>query len=396
MAVSWPVVGHDDTVHLNGATIWGSYGGDREGSEDAAQQECRAAYTASNLQIYLWGVSGPDPTLAIWINGALGNQTLTPTSLGEHEDLVNTDSLSVGDLISTRFDHSSGMHGDSVQVTIHQTHLAESGENSNPPWWGSGDLTTSSGGGTEWLPIMGAAVGPLTEAQAETTMRTARTLSDFRIWVITHGNDDPTYVVRKNGADGNITVTPTTTGAISDLVNSDSFSVGDEANIEVVPVGNIVTSTIHSLLSDGFQTLQNGAADDQVAIDIYFRPSTAIMDGTQASCFTEYEDEQPVIQNFFMHVLTFAEERNYNTINVASTVIATITPTTTGVFENLVDADVISQRFVFSRDSGGITGNNELRLMAEWDLTPAGEKLPAPIRRIAGTLISHPAPQYTW
>lgn len=71
------------------------------------------------------------------------------------------------------------------------------------------------------------------EAGAQTTYRTAGTLSGLRIYVTINNQNGATVLKsRVNGADGSqsLSTTASTTGEYADIINSDSISAGDEVN----------------------------------------------------------------------------------------------------------------------------------------------------------------------
>ena len=94
----------------------------------------------------------------------------------------------------------------------------------------SKDFDIDVGGGTHYAPFGNAFFnGNTLESESQITARTAGLLTDLYVRIITNNRAASSVTLRKNGANGNLTVSigASTTGVFQDNVNKDYISSGD-------------------------------------------------------------------------------------------------------------------------------------------------------------------------
>ena len=205
--------------------------------------------------------------------------SVSATSTGLFEDLVNSDNYVTGDLLDYAF-VAGGTTGD-IQHNI----ISCTTDTSDGKVWhmGSAPLgNTLAEGLTRFETIAGELPQKTTEAEAQARIRIALTWSDLGFRVITNTLDVSTEVTsRIDGVDGNqvVSVPSTSTGFFEDTINSDSVSSGEQIAWDVTtkggsgsivytiiqciikasPTTQYLMSTANSMTSSGFQTVVNGA-----------------------------------------------------------------------------------------------------------------------------------------
>jgi putative hemolysin len=223
-------------IGLNGGT-------ETELGEADVQYRAEAAYTLDNMRIVVRTHGGGDTcTVRMRINGADGNLNISGTAVGLFEDLSNSDTVAVNDLLNWEMDSTAQMHGDSYAPATLQVDfslasdlppiIAHCHTNNTAVYWG---IAASA---TEYCNVQGGGGDHNgAESTAEITLRTAQTFDELRVYVLQYGGTSSGFVLRKNRATGNLNVTITATGEFTDVSNSDSFSVGDEINYRCVNSG---------------------------------------------------------------------------------------------------------------------------------------------------------------
>lgn len=367
----WPLAGYDGLTQFDGvSTRYAAFGGDYQHNsvEANTQQEVFGTYTASNLRLYLssWvGDAGVDDMIATFrVNGANGNQTITINATGEHKDTTNTDSLVSGNLINALFDHSAGGHGDEYTVVAFQATLDA---------------------GSDIPPIMGASAWAAAadfaalktlddrdiEADVEYTMRASRTLRNMRVYCFEYNTSDVTITMRKNRANGSLTVIVTGTGEFLDTVNTDSYVAGDEANYGSIGIVTVVQISVRSVEANTSSNVQAGSALSVGAGTEFFSTSVTGTTATEVNTQIEAEDAA-TIQNLFVNCFTYAETRTIRTRKNAGNGNLSVSVTGTGLFEDLSNTDTLAagDDLALQQDAGS-SGNNGYLVAVEWE-TAAG------------------------
>lgn len=248
-------------VHVNGAI------GNNEDFPVSGQQSGSAI--AGN-QVKIYGNGGTFKNLAVLVatntrdadctatlqKGAV-NQTLTvtipTTTTGLFEDTTHTDAAVNGDLFSIRTVRPGTTGAVTVQYmaldfeTTDRTFLL--------PSFGT---TTPVAAATVFYGIsFSNTVSAAAEADAQSQARMSYTLTNLRVFVATNTiTANSTFNLRKNGADGNLTVsiTASTGGAFEDVTHSDSAIATDLLNYQFV-----AGATGTSLIIRSSQLTANGA-----------------------------------------------------------------------------------------------------------------------------------------
>jgi len=209
------------------------------GTESQIQVTYRTAGTMSNLWIRVTtGTTTGSSTLTLRINGANGNETLSIAqgATGAFQ-AGQTDNIAAGDKINGVF--NSGDNNIQISIiavtftpTTTSTSLSKCGYNS------------FMGGNTATF-FMSIVNGGNNQGGSESLskfrMRKSFTASNCCVNVSTNNSSSPpTIKSRKNGANGNIAVSPTanTTGIFEDTSHNDSLVSGDDYNYTFVTTDN--------------------------------------------------------------------------------------------------------------------------------------------------------------
>ena len=198
--------------------------------------------------------------------------------------------------------------------------------------------------------------GHATESRATQIWRSAGTLSNMLIQVLTNDRAASTLTIRKSTADGNqtISITGSTTGKFEDTSNTDTVSAGDNfhARITTGAGGTVFTFVSRMMLFDAssntvYKLGTNGATTYNVASTTYF---TYIAGGFAVdSAAAEDDREVPyrtagTLKN--LHVYCFGHAST-NPLTFRSRVNnadgnLTVSVNATGSFEDVANSDTIS------------------------------------------------------
>ena len=202
----------------NYAAIYGPLDGT---TESTSGYEALRAMTLEDLKIEILSFGGTNSVCDFRIDEVSATLTVTYTGTGQFEDNTNSDDVDIGEVINTRIDNAGG-----------------SATN-----WGGPSLTGFGAvaviGGYDnsiddvltFLPFGGWNTDFLTpEGDMEIEAEESVTLRGLQLNVFTY-NQDRTIISRVNGSDGNLTVSFTGSGIISDTTNSDSLDAGDTCAI---------------------------------------------------------------------------------------------------------------------------------------------------------------------
>jgi hypothetical protein len=167
------------------------------------------------------------------INGANGNQTFTipATTAGDFEDATNVDDLESGDLISVSIVTGAGTGTLSYGAITSLLESPSDAPNVHVHGQNRGDGNTYAQNQDVYYPIDGT-MFPGSAAAVSITFRTATTLRNGRIYIVTNTNTQTsTLTLYKNGSPTAlvISITGSTTGAFENTADDVSFAVGDTA-----------------------------------------------------------------------------------------------------------------------------------------------------------------------
>lgn len=216
-------------------------------------------------------------------------------------------------------------------------------------------------GVTRYLAISGSNLNSTTEAQMQITARLAGTFNGLRWKVITNTADFTTTVkFRKNGADGNMTVSAAAaqTGVFSDSSNSDAVADGDEFNWQITSGAGTGSCDSRSITC-AFAATTNTVKYNTTDFDEYDGNTQAYFAGFNGSSGITTTEAQVktvleaagTLKKAFIFVVSNARTTTTNycvRINGAdSAVTIAVTAGATGVFEDTSNtASVASGDFV--------------------------------------------------
>ena len=201
-----------------------------ESTEANVQTRVREATDLQNLYVRI--LTNSLVTASTWtlrVNGATDTtlEVSVPAGLtGVFEDTTGTVTVVDGDLVNTIMVTPAG--SGSIEVSVISYTLISD----NPMLIAILPFTFNPSTSAFYSPV--GAFDPTTvETRAEYTMRASLTLSNLRLFVSANSiTAASTYVLRKNQANGNMSVSipASTTGAFEDTVNTDAVVSGDEIN----------------------------------------------------------------------------------------------------------------------------------------------------------------------
>lgn len=220
-------------------------------TESEKQFTARTAGAITNLLVYVSANTiTATSTIRTRKNGANGNNVLTIASstTGEFEDTAHSDTVSAGD----KFNYQSvtGATGTSMGVRLMKVEFAASSDTVKFLGTGNG-AGFSTASTSRFFPLAGQNGSfSSVEDNVEWLVRTGGTLKNMCIRVSANARStDTVYGSRKNGANGNLTVTvaASSTGFFEDTSNSDTLASGDTANLHITTgtgTGSITTQLV--------------------------------------------------------------------------------------------------------------------------------------------------------
>lgn len=209
------------------------------------------------------------------------------------------------------------------------------------------------------LGMGGSGVYSTTEANTQIIHETAGTLSSLYVYISANTvSATSTYTVRKNGADGNLTVsvTASTTGAFTDVTHSDTVAAADKMGIKVVAggTGTSITSTVQTFQFDAtsgtnvrfYGLVGNNITSNGITL-FYTFPGTSSGTGGAAETASQFKFKTSgTLKNLALHVATNARavtDTIKTRINGADgNLVISITSGATGFFEDLTHTELIS------------------------------------------------------
>ena len=303
-------------------------------------------------------------TYALRKNGANGNclVSVTPSGTGIFEDTTNTDTASTGD----EFNYlctPNGAAGDITGYAISISFAASSGTVQRLMC----AVLTNSTVATNFAPIEGRGEATqATEVDVQFLFRTSGTLRNGFVYIVSNSKSTTsTFVTRKDGADGNITmsVLTTATGVFEDTVNTDTVTAGEKWNWSCA-TGSILNTISTRVLSAEFSTTDSSCeliTGNASATGFEFNASSTsfLVPGTQirSDITTESYSQLKAPYAFSASNLSIFIVTNAGTsagtfdlrVNGSSSLLTIpITALTTGWFENTSTTVAIAQDDLYS------------------------------------------------
>lgn len=368
------------TTVLNGATSWFIGGGSNSATvgqttaESRSQTPVRTAGVYSKLWCYIGANTISDAsTFTYRVGAANGNQTvsITGSTTGEFTDTSNTDAVSAGNLINLQI--VGGATGTSLTLrTTEMVWAPTTTTNTVQRQVANGVLTDTSVNTHYYNPLCGIIRTNTTEASVQVTNKISCTLQNGSVMISANTASVATLKTRKNGADGNISVSITSggTGQFEDTSNTDSVAVDDLVNTDFV--ATVVTTitvrniSVEQLTTTGYTHYICGDPSiTSIAKDItrYFHAA-----GDPDVSATEANSNslcQSVFTTSFMQVYISA-----NTVSATSTITSrknsgagnqtfTIGASTTGAFIDSSNSDSYTATdYIGARLVTGATGTS--------------------------------------
>ena len=201
-------------------------------TEAQRQVPIRQGGTFGTLWVHIGtNATSASSTLTVRKNGADGNQTVTITSggTGDFSDNTHTDSCTAGDKFN--YKTVTGTGGALGVVTV-KMDFQSSGSGAYGTFCTGSAVTYTTASATRFNCPAGVSVntGGTNETLFEFYVRSAATLKNIAAYVSANSwATNASYISRKNGANGNLTVTITAggTGLFESTANSDTLASGD-------------------------------------------------------------------------------------------------------------------------------------------------------------------------
>jgi hypothetical protein len=319
-------------------------------TEAEAEVVFRTAGTLSKLGVRLStnGITG-NTVFTVRKNGADTGMTVTFGSsvTGYQEDLTNTVSVSAGDKICLK-SVPGGATGTFLIRIISLCFVATSGDAVQILGnYQSNAIAAAST--TRYYPLNGRFANTSTEASTKVRQRTAGTYAKLMIYVSANARtNNTTFKSRKNGSDGNLSITigAGATGVFEDTSNSDTVVPGDDYNLATT-LGTGTESITYTVCKIEFtsvvemkgilETANTGSSADIAANTTTYLPiGGSSINTTDTNAKRRIRNGKILIDNLHVYVSTntvTADSTVTLMVNgVATTLVATITNATTGLF----------------------------------------------------------------
>lgn len=211
--------------------------GEMSATESNHQYTVRLSSTLSKMRVYI-SANDRDGTTTVRLrkNAGNGNEVISilAGTTGSFEDAVNTDAVVSGNII----DHSFALAGTTGSISKSVLQFSSSGNRlSVGATYPGNDLL-----GNQRQPVEGwVASNNTTEARAQFPALVALTIKNLFVRVYSNTRDGATtFVTRKNGGNGSLTVSidAAATGAFEDTSNNDSLISTDLYNFGWTPGGS--------------------------------------------------------------------------------------------------------------------------------------------------------------
>jgi hypothetical protein len=233
--------GYDQGAEQTYAAIPGKAG--LELIEEWTQLSMPKSTTLSGMRLGMFNSTDVTCTVTFRKNTANGNQTVSVPSAGSgvYQDVTHSDSIAVSDLINISF-QCTGRSSGTVSLLSRQFKDADNSEIlAMSEAFNSGlEVPINT---TYYETVMGGIAVNSNEPTKQISALVSCTMKNLTVKVASAAGSnidaDWTVSTRKNGGDGNLTVTvpKTTTGYFSDAVNKDDLIYTDLYCLKVVTVG---------------------------------------------------------------------------------------------------------------------------------------------------------------
>jgi len=391
------------TINYNLTRYAPLQGNGRNATEANVQTDINSSVTFSNYWVSVGANTiAVATTVRLRKNGANGNEAISipASTTGKFEDTSNTDSISAGDLVD--FATVTGGSSGYTQIMHRVLSAADTPPQVLLSYSGYGTAYNS----TRYCTIVGQGAYAAGEGDFKWRSRKSWTVSHLRVYVPTNTcNNSSTYRLRKNGANGNesVSVPASTTGAFEDNSNTDSIASGDQLNYQLATggtSGSITTAVtqcqcaqpagnFHPLITADEGTTLYALQVRYVPVfgDIYNDTFTS---ESNAQCKSGSSTK---LSNFFVRLIsnscdgasTFRTRKNGANGNLSVSVPAS----TYGEFEDTSDVDeLVSDDLInYQQTAGGSSG----QMMISYHATTSGFVLGSTVYGIDATLIRRTA-----
>lgn len=326
-------------------------------TEPARKLPVRNAGTFSNLYLRMATSSTSTAcTVTFRKNTANGSQSISigAAATGDFQDAVNTDAVIAGDLVDFVFVTSDG-----VVLTGSVNILFAATTNSTKRLTVNHGLGVTAASTTNYLPLAGsnANTGVTTEANLQFKAKTAGTLTNFAAYISANARTTATtFGSRKNTAAGTLTVSvgSTATGLFEDTTHSDTVAVNDLLNYSLLTGTGTASITPQFLSCEYTTTNSQGYVIASVGGGkvLSLSTTTYFMLGGSASSSSTTEANVTSSALSTFNATNLQIRLTTNTVTAASTVnlrknsgnatnTASITASTTGIFEDTTHTDAI-------------------------------------------------------
>src|SRR4030095_14852925 len=229
--------GGDSESTANTDEYWSLVGGNNQRvTETEANIKVRAAGTLKNLycRLFINSVAATS-TFTLRKNSADATQVLSigSSATGEFEDTTHTDASAAGDLWCVK-SHPGAATGTFAPRIV--SALFDATTDTVSVFCNSGSNTRTTASTSFFFPLTGWVDQPLipTEANCKVRMREAGSFKNLGIYVVSARATASTVKMRKNGADGTLTMSLTGTGWVEDTTHTDTVTAGEDWNYDVV------------------------------------------------------------------------------------------------------------------------------------------------------------------
>lgn len=236
-----------------GATAYSIFGGSSgapQTTEAVAQSSFRTGGVLSDFQVNIRvNARTTTSTARVRINGGNGNQVISVGAgvTGSLEDNTNTDTVASGDEVNQSITLGTG----TGNFRYFTTGVLFTTTNNKTQILSGRTPGVAYVVGTTYFPTLGAIrVIDTTEADVRYEVNQGFTASNYSAYISVNGSSaTSTITLRKNGADGNQTLSigSGVTGFFEDTSNTDVFTATDEINHSIVVGAGGTSILVHSI-----------------------------------------------------------------------------------------------------------------------------------------------------
>ena len=218
-----------DATTTNYFAVKNTWNGGGKTAETSVQLPSLVAGTFSNFNFRMSSNSQNSGNAVITSRKNTADANITVTipfgTTGDYQDLSNSDTIAVNDT----YDFSCVCNGTGGALTFYST-INFKASSYDVVQASCGTAATTTASTMFFIPVASICTTVSTETDAQIKIKNSVTVKNFQIRIVTNARvTDTVYSSRKNGANGNatITVATTLTGVFTDVSNSDSLADGD-------------------------------------------------------------------------------------------------------------------------------------------------------------------------